>query len=82
MALQARIDVTAPLWDQRTFYGRCRHFFWMTNPLNVLHSTGQLNDAKELLDKYKIGAEPPGTTEAQVETEKKKKKDKEYEKEI
>ncbi len=54
----------------------------MTNPLNVLHSTGQLNDAKELLDKYKIGAEPPGTTEAQVETEKKKKKDKEYEKEI
>ena len=61
-----RIDTNSPLWDQSTFYGRFRHFFWMTNPVNAFHSETELNRAKELVSLYKLGKEPPGTTEEQV----------------
>ncbi len=61
-----RINVDAPLWDQSNFHGRFRHFFWMTNPLNCLHSTSELKNAKTLLEQYKLGQEPPGTTQEQV----------------
>lgn len=61
-----RIDVFAPLWDQSTFYGRFRHFAWMTNPLNTLHSKETLLDAKKLLGDYTLGQEPKGTSDARV----------------
>jgi len=61
-----RIDVDAPLWDQSTFYGRFRHFAWMTNPLNGLVTTNQLESAKKLVMAYKQGQEPPGCHEDQV----------------
>ena len=57
-----RVDVTAPLWDQTSFYGRFRHFFWMTNPLNSLHGTDALNKAKGVVEGYREGKEPDGTT--------------------
>lgn len=40
----------------------------MTNPLNCLHSKTELEGAKDLLLKYKLGTEPPGTTDEQVLT--------------
>ncbi len=61
-----RLDVNAPLWDQGTFYGRFRHFFWMTNPLNCLHTKSELEGARDLVERYRTGAEPPGTREEQV----------------
>jgi len=38
----------------------------MTNPLSSLSSTSKLNDAKTLVQEYRVGAEPPGTSEEQV----------------
>ena len=61
-----RTRVDEPLWDQSTFYGRFRHFYWMTNPLNCMHSESELRDAKLLLQKYRAFNEPPGTTQEQV----------------
>ena len=62
-----RIDVDGPLWEQKTFYGRFRHFAWMTNPLNGLSSDTELQNAKALVHAYKEGKEPAGTTPEQVQ---------------
>jgi len=61
-----RIDVDSPLWDQSTFVGRFKHFAWMTNPILGLSSTKQLTEAKELVQQYRLGKEPPGTSNEQV----------------
>eukprot|EP00092_Neocalanus_flemingeri_P012917 GFUD01013916.1.p1 GENE.GFUD01013916.1~~GFUD01013916.1.p1 ORF type:complete len:347 (+),score=57.65 GFUD01013916.1:69-1043(+) len=61
-----RLDVDKPLWDQSTFIGRFKHFAWMTNPLSSLSSTSQLTEAKTLVQEYRVGAEPPGTSTEQV----------------
>jgi len=61
-----RIDVDSPLWDQSTFVGRFKHFAWMTNPLLGLSSTKQLTEAKELVQQYRLGNEPPGTSNEQI----------------
>lgn len=66
VAETGRIDVDSPIWDQGSFYGRFRHFAWMTNPLNGLSTTEQLNNAKTLVEQYKQGQEPIGTTPDQV----------------
>ncbi len=55
-----------PRWDQSTFEGRARHFFTTTNPLNGLASDAELDAAKSLLEQYKAGLEPAGTTDEQV----------------
>lgn len=62
-----RVRVDAPLWDQSSFYGRFRHFFWMTNPLNGLHSEAELLKAKALVQQYRAGEEPKGTTQDEVQ---------------
>jgi len=66
MGEAARIDVDSPLWDQTTFTGRFRHFAWMSNPLSGLNSTTSLMQAKQLVDDYREGKEPAGTTREQV----------------
>lgn len=48
-----RIDLTKPRYDQKTFIGRAKHFFLITDPRNLLASSKQLEDAKQLLDHYK-----------------------------
>jgi len=64
--MTTRIDVDKPLWDQDTFVGRFKHFAWMSNPLNGLVPSSQLMEAKQLVQEYRVGREPPGTTEKQV----------------
>lgn len=64
--MSARINVEDPLWDQKTFAGRFQHFAWMSNPLNGFASTAQLESAKTLVQQYKLGTEPPGTSDQQV----------------
>ena len=58
-----RVKVDAQRGDQSTFYGRFRHFFWMTNPLNGLHSEAELLKAKTLVQQYRAGQEPKGKKE-------------------
>lgn len=53
MSSQQRIDITQPLWDQNTFYGRFRHFAFISNPLLSLKKEKDLHEAKELYLKYK-----------------------------
>lgn len=51
-----RIDLTQPKWDQSTFSGRLKHFFWVTDPRSCIVSSQQLYDAKHLIEKYKYCA--------------------------
>nr|CAD7595064.1 unnamed protein product [Timema genevievae] len=62
----SRIDIDNTLWDQSTFLGRLKHFFWVTDPRTCIVSEGSLDEAKILVEQYRIGKEPPGTTLQQV----------------
>lgn len=48
-----RIDFSQPKWDQSTFSGRLKHFFWVTDPRSCVVSSEQLYEAKTLVEKYK-----------------------------
>jgi len=61
-----RIDIDKSRYDQSTFQGRLYHFFNVCDPRTVLASNQQLFAAKELLQKYRAGEEPPGTTEEEI----------------
>ena len=50
-----RIDLNAPRFDQSTFLGRAKHFFTVTDPRNILRTARELDEAKELLLKYRFG---------------------------
>ena len=49
------------------FPGRFQYFAWMSNPMNGLVGNQSLLDAKKLLEQYKEGKEPEGTTREEVE---------------
>lgn len=53
MNLENRINIDIPRWDQNTYTGRLKYFFNVTNPLNIFKSDQELNEAKEVVDKYK-----------------------------
>jgi len=63
---EERIDIDKNMWDQSKFLGRFQYFAWMSNPMNGLVGNQTLLDAKKLLQEYREGREPPGTTEEQV----------------
>lgn len=54
-AKSPQLDLNKPRWDQSTFEGRAKHFFVTTNPLNVLASSKQLDDAKAIVEGYRNG---------------------------
>jgi len=62
MASEERIDLTKPRWSQASFEGRARHFFTVTNPLNLFATSEQLEAAQKLVKEYKLGTEPAGTS--------------------
>ena len=53
--LHPKFNIEKPKFDQGTFWGRAKHFFVTTNPVNILATTAQLEAARELLEKYKRG---------------------------
>ena len=48
-----RINLNAPRYDQSTYLGRAKHFFTVTDPRNILRTAKELDEAKELLVKYR-----------------------------
>ena len=48
-----RINLDEPRWDQSTYEGRAKHFFTTTNPLNLLCSSKELENAKDVVTRYR-----------------------------
>lgn len=60
MSKLAQVNLDKPRWDQNTYWGRARYFFNTTNPINLLATPAQLDEAKRIVDHYKKGIELPG----------------------
>ena len=61
-----RLNLDQPRWLQESYTGRAKHFFTVTWPGNLLASNEQLEAAKNLVEAYKLGAEPSQTNHDQV----------------
>uniref|UniRef100_A0A3B4TD48 Sidoreflexin n=1 Tax=Seriola dumerili TaxID=41447 RepID=A0A3B4TD48_SERDU len=53
-------------FDQKTFFGRFRHFLDVIDPSTLLVTEKRLQESVELLDRFKQGTLPPGVTDAQL----------------
>ncbi|XP_022827501.1 sideroflexin-1-like [Spodoptera litura] len=47
------INLDEPKYDQKTYWGRAKHFILLTNPLNAFASEKSLNEAKRVVNEYR-----------------------------
>ncbi|KAK9722894.1 Sideroflexin [Popillia japonica] len=52
-------NLESPRYDQNTYWGRAKHFFITTNPLNILASAESLEKAKQIVTDYRCGRPLP-----------------------
>uniref|UniRef100_A0A0B6Y013 Uncharacterized protein n=1 Tax=Arion vulgaris TaxID=1028688 RepID=A0A0B6Y013_9EUPU len=52
---QLSVNIDEPRYDQSTYTGRAKHFFITTNPLNVFASGRALDEAKDIVERYRKG---------------------------
>ncbi|KAL8187437.1 UNVERIFIED_CONTAM: Sideroflexin-1 [Gekko kuhli] len=64
--LSLHINIKEPRWDQSTFTGRAKHFFTVTDPRNLLLSSKTLEEARRVIEDYRMGKVSPGLTEDQL----------------
>ncbi|MEE6486013.1 hypothetical protein FKM82_014484 [Ascaphus truei] len=64
--LSFNINIKEPRWDQSTFQGRAQHFFMVTDPRNILLGPKTLEEAKNIVQNYRMGIPTPGLTEDQL----------------
>ncbi|KAM3960659.1 LOW QUALITY PROTEIN: sideroflexin-1-3 [Aphomia sociella] len=61
------IDLDKPRYDQATYMGRAKHFLQLTNPLNILASDKELDEAKKIITEFKQTRKmPPGYNEEKL----------------
>ncbi|XP_031246436.1 sideroflexin-2 isoform X1 [Mastomys coucha] len=59
-------NIDAPRWDQCSFLGRVKHFFNITDPRTVFASEQELDWAKVVVERSRMGLVPPGTQVEQL----------------
>nr|XP_014087537.2 sideroflexin-1-3-like [Bactrocera oleae] len=55
MSALPRVDIDQPKFDQSTYIGRFKHFFLLTNPLNLLTSSAELERSQRIVRNYRAG---------------------------
>jgi len=65
MSELASVNIDNPKWDQNTYLGRAKHFIAITNPLNLLYTAKELEEAKETVLRHR--AKQPHGKEMTVE---------------
>lgn len=51
--MMARVNIDQPRYDQNEYWGRAKHFFTITNPLNLFVSGKELDKSKDIVTRYR-----------------------------